>query len=651
MNYSKISGLFVCKIAALLALVFAACSETNSGNDVAGGTVEETGVYALTGRVGDVYPKLLAKVADGSANVQNDESSLYAAKGTVVTIYELDSSSLAATGRTFVDTIDNDEGRFSFEGLALNSPYVLVETLDSCITKNCRERVGAWGFTTHLPVKHDSTGASVYGMEKYSVLMSAIVDLKKYKKISVNTLSKKKVPLVQAYFAEGMSFAEASKKAEQDILENIGVYEDLGNFEDLENENEELNYVRALYLELSELDDLGRDVEDEEKNEYFGYNFTWIYKEVYFAPLSRFSASEEMQQYYLNTIKLFEYEVGYLAHKVGLGQCTELRENEVDTIAIREFYELPKFTVACQSKKWVIDSKKTPYTSGTMVDNRDGKTYKTVTYNWGDVTQTWMAENLNFADTTSSSVDSTLKNNLLGKTSCWEYDPSCEKLGRFYKWTAFMNIDESSLKLKADVYDRVLGIPDMMLKTEIVEDRCLTVRDDLRAYEDESNRIEYCLIRTEAGECYELDTARTLWEYCYRRYTNGIYFDSSSVIPESEIAAHQGVCPDGWRIPNKADWDLLIENMASQGVSLKDADASGFGDIEGKVVKSYGPGVPMPNVITYGYYEYASIMDQDGSFVRVGMNEQPPSLTTWSTKKYSFHFFDSYLFVVRCIKN
>jgi hypothetical protein len=65
MNYSKISGQFVCKMAMLLAFMFAACSETNSGNGVAGGTVEETGVYALSGRVGDVYPKLLKAVVGG----------------------------------------------------------------------------------------------------------------------------------------------------------------------------------------------------------------------------------------------------------------------------------------------------------------------------------------------------------------------------------------------------------------------------------------------------------------------------------------------------------------------------------------------------------------------------------------------------------
>ena len=44
MKYLKISEKFVCTMATLLALMFAACSE--NGSPVAGGTVEETGVQA-----------------------------------------------------------------------------------------------------------------------------------------------------------------------------------------------------------------------------------------------------------------------------------------------------------------------------------------------------------------------------------------------------------------------------------------------------------------------------------------------------------------------------------------------------------------------------------------------------------------------------
>ena len=92
MNCLKISGQFVCKIMLLLAFAFAACSD----NQVSGGVTEETRIYALSGRVGDVYPKLL-KVAD-SSGVSVDsakyEGSVFAEKGSIITVYELDSLTL-----------------------------------------------------------------------------------------------------------------------------------------------------------------------------------------------------------------------------------------------------------------------------------------------------------------------------------------------------------------------------------------------------------------------------------------------------------------------------------------------------------------------------------------------------------------------------
>ncbi|OWV07319.1 hypothetical protein B7993_03605 [Fibrobacter sp. UWH3] len=77
-------------------------------------------------------------------------------------------------------------------------------------------------------------------------------------------------------------------------------------------------------------------------------------------------------------------------------------------------------------------------TYGTMTDKRDNKTYKTVKI--GD--QVWMAENLNYADSTKMP-------SLKGKSWCYENAAdSCAKYGRLYTWAAA--IDSVALANDAD---------------------------------------------------------------------------------------------------------------------------------------------------------------------------------------------------------
>ncbi len=62
-----------------------------------------------------------------------------------------------------------------------------------------------------------------------------------------------------------------------------------------------------------------------------------------------------------------------------------------------------------------------------------GQTYKTVTIG----TQTWMAKNLNYADSTAMP-------NLKGNSWCYDNSAdNCSKYGRLYTWTAAMNIASS----------------------------------------------------------------------------------------------------------------------------------------------------------------------------------------------------------------
>ena len=100
MNYLKISGQLVCKMLVLLAFVFAACSDDR----VSGGVTEETRVYALSGRVGDVYPIFSAvKKNETSEDSLALKNKVFAKEGSIVSVYELDASTFAETDRVFVD--------------------------------------------------------------------------------------------------------------------------------------------------------------------------------------------------------------------------------------------------------------------------------------------------------------------------------------------------------------------------------------------------------------------------------------------------------------------------------------------------------------------------------------------------------------------
>jgi uncharacterized protein (TIGR02145 family) len=89
---------------------------------------------------------------------------------------------------------------------------------------------------------------------------------------------------------------------------------------------------------------------------------------------------------------------------------------------------------------------------GTMTDPRDGKTYKTVEFHG----QTWMAQNLDFAD-------SALYPLLKGKSVCYNNDESnCDLYGRLYSRMAAMNDSTCDFRMWCDLgSDPIQGIcPD-----------------------------------------------------------------------------------------------------------------------------------------------------------------------------------------------
>lgn len=571
MNCSRISGLMACKMAMLLAFMFAACSEEPTVSPLAqdGGYTEEQGVYALAGLVGDIYPKLV-KVADSeeaSSDSLEYEGSVFASKGTIVTVYELDSLTFDTTGRSFVDTVDNDDGRFEFKDLALNSPYVLIETRDSCYYENCGERGIFYGYRAGKAV--DSTRG-----DKYPLTLSAIVDLRQVKKLNVSTLTSVKIPLLREFIAEGKSFEEANRMAERKILEDFGIYNDLGAFETMDQEGSELPFVN----ELARLDDWDLRVD---------FLFTDVM--LYFASPKAFSIREPVvEQFYLNSMKMMQYKTNYMAKKDGLGRCDESRENTEGKVKAG-LYEHKYASVVCRSGNWTIGFKTIEHTNGTMVDDRDGKSYKTVTYNWADGPQTWMAENLNYADTTSLSADSALKANLQGSVSCYRSrfdDESCSVYGLAYQWRAAMNVD----------YDDVRTYTvDSLGDTTYVEKKCVD------GFLNDWN-YPYDSIRNACDTLYYPEDH--MGSLPYFKYWTWNYADYATQINQS---AYKGVCPDGWRMPTFNDWKALLKNMS------KAYEAYGFDNI--------GTFVLYDEAATgFGLKNNVAIKLYDSDRVRVGVN-------------------------------
>ncbi len=121
-----------------------------------------------------------------------------------------------------------------------------------------------------------------------------------------------------------------------------------------------------------------------------------------------------------------------------------------------------------------------------MKDSRDGKNYKTIKI--GE--QTWMAENLNYAD---SAETPSLKGN------SWCYDDkvkNCDLTGRLYRWAAAID----SVKLAKD-----------------------------------ADNPQSC------------------------------GYDNSCLLP----SIVQGICPEGWHLPSKDDWDILIAAAGGESVAGK----------------------------------------------------------------------------------
>ena len=376
MNYSNISGQLVCKMALLLAFMFAACSENNGS--IAGGTVEETGFQASLENISVAGKASLVAMIESAGNAFNANATLNYSKA-FAKMYELDSVTLDTTGNTFVGSFINGAGEFRFDSVSLNSPYVMLKVYPYIYS--------IYDYADEYLVAYNENPLSV------------IVDLRVTSNINVNTLTFFETGRLLELVKSGKTFAEAKQQADRDVLDAFGFYDIPFVFDKGEYENDSV-YVMALdvvdyFIDFSDQIGTGRLARSLAKNGNLDSIDEAVRERFTHWALSILDDLEKVDKRDTSIVltRKIEMVTNFAVLMKRMEKCADANEGQV---VENEKYI---FNFTCSSGKWVATLKTVESVTGTMTDARDGKTYKTVTFEMKNGTRTWMAENLVYNST------------------------------------------------------------------------------------------------------------------------------------------------------------------------------------------------------------------------------------------------------------
>ena len=327
-------------------------------------------------------------------------------KGALVTAYELDGSkSLLQTGRTFSGSISQDDGRFSLSNVTLKSSYV---------------RLSANGY-----YRNEVTGNNSMA----PITLNAVTDLSSRNTANVNLLTHLEYDRVTQLMGEGdgtLKIKQAKKQAEKEIFDafhfdvaDFGYSEDLDVFGNTEADAALLAMSILLQGDRSEseltelLTELATDLSDGKWDDVAkrAEIADWAFEMN--LPGEIAGCRSNVESWGLSTtVPNFEKYVHdfWLSEKMGV--CTMENDGKVANIPSQKF---EGSVMTCLQEKWVWS------VQGELVDNRDGKKYRTVKIG----NQNWMAENLNYEVENSYCYNNSVD--------------SCTKYGRLYTWAAAMD--------------------------------------------------------------------------------------------------------------------------------------------------------------------------------------------------------------------
>jgi uncharacterized protein (TIGR02145 family) len=480
----------VCKAAVLFALTLAACSTDDSKPDtVMGGSAEETGLTPVLADI-SVGGKManMPSLVTPNGN-EYDENTSIQLNVSLMKVFELDSSTLDTTGVFYEGAFINGSGKFEIDSVTFNSPYAQFEIHPNRNSDDWYD--GIW-YKDYVPYQ-------------------AIVDLRETRNVNVNVMTYLEAYRLRYLVNSGKTFAEAKTQADREVLAAFGIEGVPFNFEKNEHAAdsdvvEVLQFMNFYIGSLSKssveslAQKFGEDgtldnIDEETKKLFTAWSFSKLNTIVKEDAQGVLEMSELSKEINTNFAILMQ----------GLEECTAEKEGAV----IENSGVL--FNFVCTSKKWTTSVKLAPYIAGSMTDERDGKTYKTVTYTLENGTQTWFGENLMFNSPNG-----------------------------YYSLSEVLALDTSIVMVSLD---------ECLAESEVP-----SLCDTLHAM---GNNINYDRMMA------AIDSV------------------------EKATGTYQGVCPDGWRLPNGNDWEKMFgfvkESLDLEAYALADyLFAAGFGNVTSK---------------------------------------------------------------------
>ncbi|SOD15627.1 major paralogous domain-containing protein [Fibrobacter sp. UWB16] len=397
-NELRIFGdIFAFALAFAFLSMFSACSD----DKVAGGSSDDAGIYA-------VKDLDVAGVSQKGPFV----------KGSAVTVQGIDCQTMELTGEIFEGTVKSDKGDFGVDDVNLSATCALFE-------------VTGYYF-------NEVTGKK----SANEVTLHALSDLSDRKHVNINMLTELEYKRVMNLVSEEkMSFADAKKQAEKEVLASFNVNGDYALSEDLNIfENGDGNAALLAVSVLVQVSgDSSKNVDVAERVDNFGTAIAengalgdsaktemadWATTAESNGQIAKIRRNLENLGY-AEEIASFENVVEDFATGVassessssvalGAGTSSSSSSSEVKQSSSSSSVILSSSEESSNNTKESYLNPEIEY--GELTDTRDGQVYKTVKI--GD--QVWMAENLNYEN---------------GNSLCYSDDTTeCSKSGRLYIW-------------------------------------------------------------------------------------------------------------------------------------------------------------------------------------------------------------------------